>query len=123
MTKYKDIDLSFSKNSFTNDINSVQDSTAIKQSIKNIILMMKGEKSFDYDYGASVQSLIFSNPTDINISALNDIDSSLRANESRITLKRVYFDNDSVIPGLVIDYEYLLETGQVLTESTTVTIS
>ena len=123
MAKYKDIDLSFSKNSFTNDINSVQDSTAIKQSIKNIILMMKGEKSFDYEYGASIQSLLFSNPTDINISALNDIDSSLRSNESRITLKRVYFNNDPVIHGLVIDYEYSLETGQVLTESTTVTIS
>ena len=50
MAKYKDIDFKFSKNTFTGDLNVVQDSTAIKQSIKNIILTLKGERSFKYEF-------------------------------------------------------------------------
>lgn len=123
MAKYKDIDFSFSKNPFTGDLNLVQDSTSIKQSIKNILLTMRGEKSFNYNFGASIQDILFERSSDISIAILNNIDSVIRKNEPRIILKNIYFNNEGLFPSIIIDYEYTLENGQTVSETTTVTTS
>lgn len=123
MAKYKDIDFSFSKNPFTGDLNLVQDSTSIKQSIKNIVLTLRGEKSFNYNFGASVQDILFEQPDDISVTVLSAIDFAIRQNEPRITLKRVSLSNKGLFPSINIEYEYALENGQTVSETTTVTTS
>ena len=123
MAKYKDIDFSFSKNPFTGDLNLVQDSTSIKQSIKNIVLTLRGEKSFNYNFGASVQDILFEQPDDISVTVLSAIDFAIRQNEPRINLKRVSLSNKGLFPSINIEYDYTLENGQTVSETTTVTTS
>ena len=77
MAKYKDIDFKFSKNSFTGDLNVVQDSNSIKQSIKNIILTMKGERSFKYEFGSAIQRMLFEPSSVDTIPIITDVQSSL----------------------------------------------
>tara|TARA_Y100001937_G_scaffold104068_1_gene143777 strand:+ start:149 stop:586 length:438 start_codon:yes stop_codon:yes gene_type:complete len=120
MAKYIDIDFSFSRNRFTNDVNTVRDSTSIKQSLKNIILTMKGEKSFDYLFGGSAQNLLFENSGDVPMSVLNDLDSAIRKSEPRVSLKTISYQKNENIPFVKIEYEYSLEAGQTITESTTI---
>lgn len=121
MAKYKDIDFSFSVNPFTGDLNVVQDSNAIKQSLKNIIMTLKGEKSFNYTFGAAAQNILFENSGDVSMTVLNDIDSAIRNNEPRVKLNKVSLDTSGTETRIVIDYEYSLESGQTVTDTTVVT--
>jgi len=123
MAKYTDIDFSFSKNSFTGDLNKVQDSTAIRQSLKNIILSYKGEKSFDYTFGGAAQNILFEYSGDITMNVLNSIDAAIRKSEPRITLKRVALDTSGSTTSILIEYEYALSSGETATETTTITTS
>lgn len=123
MAKYTDIDFSFSKNSFTGDLNKVQDSTAIRQSLKNIILTLKGEKSFDYVFGGAAQNMLFEYSGDNTMNVLNDIDQAIRNTETRINLQKVSLDTSGVTTKIVIEYEYDLVSGDTVTETTTITTS
>jgi len=123
MAKYKDIDFNFMPNPFTGDLNLVQDSTSIKQSLKNILLTLKGEKSFNYSFGGAVQNVLFEYAGETTLSILGDIDSAIRVNEPRVNLISVSIDTSGTENKSIIDYEYVLETGQTVTETTTVTTS
>ena len=117
---YKDIDFKFSKNSFTGDLNVVQDSNAIKQSIKNIILTMKGERSFKYEFGSAIQRMLFEPSSVDTIPIITDVQSSLSSNESRITVNEINISSDNEEMKLNISYEHTLSTGDTVTEKTTV---
>ena len=52
---YTDIPMFFSRNTFTGDINLKKDATAIKESIKNIVLTMNYERPFDSEFGTTVR--------------------------------------------------------------------
>lgn len=121
MAQYKDIDFSFSKNPFSGDLNTVSGSTAIKQSLKNIILTYKGEKTFNYEFGASVQDVLFEPGNIPNIEVLSEIDVRIRTSEPRIDLKTVNYNISSATPEISIEYEYSLDNGDVATETTNVT--
>jgi len=123
MAKYKDIDFSFSRNPFTGDLNIVQDSTSIKQSIKNIILTLKGEKSFNYLFGASTQNILFEYGGDTSMTVLSDIDTAIRTNEPRVKLNKVSLNTSGTRAEIIIEYEYSIESGETVTETTTVTTS
>lgn len=120
MAQYKDIDFNFTKNSFTGDLNTVQDAMSIKQSIKNIVLSYKGERTLNYEFGASVQDVLFEPSNTPNIAILSEIDVRIRASEPRINLKSVQYDYDSLTPSIVINYEYTLENGDTAVQSTTI---
>ena len=123
MAKYLDIDFKFTKNSFTGDLNVVQDSNAIKQSIKNIVLTLKGEKSFNYEFGSAAQRMIFEPSTLEALPVANDIQNSLSSNESRITVKNIDFSTKNEEMKLNISYEHTLSNGDVVTETTSVSSS
>jgi len=120
MASYKDIDFSFSKNSFTGDLNVVNDTSAIKQAIKNIVLSLKGEKSFSYNFGAAVQRLLFEQSTDNNMTVATEIQASLSQYEPRITVTEVLFSGTNENFKIDIQYEMALANGQNYTDSTTV---
>ena len=120
MAKYKDIDFKFSKNSFTDDLNLVQDSNAIKQSIKNIVLTLKGEKSFSYEFGSAVQRILFEPSSANTLPVANDIQNTLSTNEPRIQVNEVKFSALDESMKLNITYEHVLASGQTVTETTTV---
>ena len=123
MAKYKDIDFKFSKNAFTGDLNIVQDSNAIKQSIRNIILTLKGERSFSYDFGSAVQRLLFEPSTVNTLPTANDIQNSLSVHEPRITVTDISFSSKNEEMKLNISYEHTLSNGDTVTETTSVASS
>ena len=60
MSKYKDLNLDLSTNSFTKDIAVTTDNRSITQSLTNIILTKVGERPFSSsNVAVSVQSLFF----------------------------------------------------------------
>tara|TARA_R100001510_G_C7644988_1_gene202390 strand:+ start:1275 stop:1667 length:393 start_codon:yes stop_codon:yes gene_type:complete len=60
MSKYKDLNLDLSTNSFTKDIAAVNDNRSIVQSIRNIVLTRVGERPFSSaNVGVGLQSLFF----------------------------------------------------------------
>lgn len=119
MPSYKDIDFSFSKNSFTNDLNVVEDSRSIRQSIKNILLTFRGEKSFDIDFGASLYENLFDSFDDVNIDLANKIIVTLNRYEPRIRVSKV---SPSIIGeklNITLSYTYSLG-GQTISDKATV---
>lgn len=56
---YSDLPFIASKNQFTKDINLVKDVSAIKQSIKNIIMTIRGERPFNVLFGGNPRNFLF----------------------------------------------------------------
>ena len=46
MPKYKDLNINFTKNDFTDDVNIAKDLDAIRQSVTNLCLFWFGDKPF-----------------------------------------------------------------------------
>jgi phage baseplate assembly protein W len=57
--QYRDLDLFFSRKSVSNDVNKVTDITAIKRSIRNLVLTNHYEKPFHPEIGSGVRDILF----------------------------------------------------------------
>ena len=57
--KFRDIDLDFSRNIVTNDVNVVEDVTAIKRAVKNLVQTNFYERPFHPELGCGVRELLF----------------------------------------------------------------
>ena len=57
--QWSDLDLFFSKNSTTKDVSKVTDITAVKRSIRNLILTNYYEKPFHPEIGSGVRGMLF----------------------------------------------------------------
>ena len=58
---FRDFSLTFEKNAVTNDVLSLNNEAAIKESVKNIVLYNFYEKPFDPYFGGNVIGLLFEN--------------------------------------------------------------
>lgn len=56
---FRDISMSFGVHPKTNDVSSVYNDQAIKQSLKNLIMTAPGEKLYNPDFGCRVSQLLF----------------------------------------------------------------
>ena len=63
--QYKDLDLFFSKKSVSNDVNTVTDITAVKRSVRNLVLTNHYEKPFHPEIGSGVRDILFEPMTPI----------------------------------------------------------
>jgi hypothetical protein len=82
---YKDLDFSFKQNPNTNDVGIKKDNAAVIQSVLNILRTNKGERPFNYYFGANLRQYLFENMT--NITAANmatSINTALKNYEPRI---------------------------------------
>ena len=66
---YKDLDLDFSRNIVTNDVNKLTDVEAVKRSVRNLINTNHYERPFHPEIGSDVRALLFENMTPLT--ALN----------------------------------------------------
>jgi phage baseplate assembly protein W len=57
--RFDDLLISMKKNAFTDDVSTVKNDNAIKQSIKNLVLTTPGEKHFQPNVGSRVFNLLF----------------------------------------------------------------
>ena len=56
---YKDLDLDFSRNIVTNDVNKLTDVEAVKRSVRNLINTNHYERPFHPEIGSDVRSMLF----------------------------------------------------------------
>ena len=93
---FKDINLSFKRHPVTNDLVVIKNEDAIKQSVKNIIFTILGEKPFLPLFGSKMNSALFELDTNFNETKISDeISSVLLNNEPRISNILVSVSNPS----------------------------
>ena len=121
MADYTDINFNFSKNSFTSDVNLSIDSSAIKQSIKNILLSFPGEKSFKPNFGGELEKYTFESASIANTTLSLDILELLNTYEPRINVKTVNPEYKNGYLELKINYSYRFG-NDIINETTVVTL-
>lgn len=90
---FADIPMFFTRNSFTNDLNVKKDLTAIRESIKNIVLTNKGERAFDYDFGGNIYALLFENLDRVELYGFKiQLANMIAMYEPRVNVNEIYFD-------------------------------
>ena len=83
---FRDFSLTFEKNAVTNDILSLKNEAAIKESVKNIVLYNFYEKPFDPFFGGNILGLLFENSTPTMVLEVKKrIEQSIEIHEPRVT--------------------------------------
>ena len=83
---FRDFSLTFEKNAVTNDILSLKNEAAIKESVKNIVLYNFYEKPFDPFFGGNIIGLLFENSTPTMVLEVKSrIERSIEIQEPRVT--------------------------------------
>ena len=104
---FKDINLSFKRHPVTNDLVVIKNEDAIKQSVKNIIFTILGEKPFLPLFGSKLNSALFELDTNFNETKISDeISSVLLNNEPRISNILVSVSNPSDTHELNVTNQY-----------------
>lgn len=117
---YVDIPFFLSMNPFTNDFNVVKELSAIRQSVKNIIMTNKGERYFNDYFGCNIYASLFENfDYTMVISLQSRIANNLELYEPRIVVNDVRVLNDAennslnIIVDIGVKYTNLLDTIQI----------
>ena len=83
---FRDFSLTFEKNAVTNDVLSLKNEAAIKESVKNIVLYNFYEKPFNPFFGGNILGLLFENSTPTMVLEVkNRLEQSIEINEPRVT--------------------------------------
>lgn len=87
---YKDIDLAFTANPQTKDINKKLDINAVKQSLKTLLFTQFGERLFQPDIGSPLHGLLFEPVDPITTEAIRDaIENTIQNNEPRVKISKI----------------------------------
>lgn len=87
---YSDLPFIISKNQFTNDVNLVKDVSAIKQSLKNIVMTIRGERPFNVLFGGNPRNFLFDTLDILIIDECKKlIVNSIASFESRVEIKDI----------------------------------
>ena len=70
--KYSDVVINFIDNPTTGDIGKLNAINSVKNSVKNSILVEKGEKPFNPFFGSNIRNLLFENFTPVTLSNVRD---------------------------------------------------
>ena len=88
--KFRDIDLSFSRNTVTNDVNVIEDVIAIKRAVKNLVQTNHYERPFHPEIGSNLRGMLFENITPQMTHAISkQIDLLLKNFEPRCRLVQI----------------------------------
>ena len=107
---FRDIDLDFSRNAVTNDVNVVEDVIAVKRSLRNLIQTNFYERPFQPELGCGIRELLFENFTPMTKVFLErKIEEVIVNYEPRVQLQNVAVDDDQDKNRLVVDiYFYVV---------------
>ena len=107
---FRDLDLDFTRNPVTNDVNVVEDVIAIKRAVKNLVQTNFYDRPFHPELGCGVRELLFENFTPMTrIFLQRKIEEVLENYEPRISLQNVAVDDDQDGNRLVVDiYFYVI---------------
>lgn len=109
MPRYSDLDFNFTLNPVTDDVSKRNDNNAIRQSIKNLILMRRYDNPFHPKISSQVPEQLFDNITPSTSSILQRaITYTLENFEPRITINNVTVDTESRENAVVVILEYTI---------------
>ena len=108
--RFRDIDLDFSRNAVTNDVNIVEDVIAVKRAVKNLVQTNFYERPFQPELGCGIRELLFEPFTPMTkVFLQRKIEEVLINYEPRINLVNVAVDDDQDNNRLVVDiYFYVV---------------
>ena len=109
---FKDLSVTFKKHPMTDDLLSVKDKTAIKQSIISLLLTEKRERLFNPDLGSSISRMLFE-PLDFASAAIirSEIGETLSNYEPRIVAEEIICTPDLKNNGFEVEIHYRI-TGR-----------
>ena len=123
MSKYKDLNLSLDRNSFTGDISVTTDANAIRQSLSNILLTRESERPFSSSpVGVGLEQLLF----DVDVSSSKFVFIKQRAKELINKYEPRVIYNDMIITNydtvkddgvIKLEVKYTIKTGKPDTQS------
>ena len=106
---FRDFSLTFEKNAVTNDVLSLKNEAAIKESVKNIVLYNFYEKPFNPFFGGNIIGLLFENSTPtLELEVKNRISNSVEVYEPRVTAVTVDVDFEEDRNELNCGIQYLI---------------
>ena len=107
---FRDLDLDFTRNAVTNDVNVVEDVIAVKRSLRNLVQTNFYERPFQPEFGCGVRELLFENFTPMTKVFLErKIEEVIVNYEPRVNLQNVAVDDDQDKNRLVVDiYFYVV---------------
>ena len=107
---FSDIDLDFTRNLVTSDVATVDNVTAVKRSVKNLIQTNFYERPFNPELGCGIRELLFENFTPMTKVFLErKIEEVIVNYEPRVNLQNVAVDDDQDRNRLVVDiYFYVV---------------
>ena len=107
---FRDLDLDFTRNAVTNDVNVVEDVIAVKRSLRNLIQTNFYERPFQPELCCGVRELLFENFTPMTKVFLErKIEEVIVNYEPRVNLQNVAVDDDQDKNRLVVDiYFYVV---------------
>ena len=95
-----DLDLNFSRNAFSGDVNLISGEPAIRRAIKSLLLLKPNEKPFHPEINPGISELLFENATPVVImEATNRIKEAIIRYEPRISSSKVdiYYDDANTV--------------------------
>lgn len=93
---YADLDLRFRVNPNTRDIRPVKDISAIKNSVRNLLLTNKLERPFQPDLGSNLTKLLFEPADPVTVGLIKeDIAITLANNEPRVRVTDIQVEDYS----------------------------
>ena len=123
MSKYKDLNLSLDRNSFTGDISVTTDGNAIRQSLSNILLTKENERPFSSSpVGVGLEQLLF----DVDVKSSKFVFIKQRAKdlinryEQRVIYGDLMIENIDTVKDdgkMEVVLEYTIKTGKPDTQS------
>tara|TARA_Y100000994_G_scaffold69964_1_gene57162 strand:+ start:451 stop:876 length:426 start_codon:yes stop_codon:yes gene_type:complete len=107
---FRDLDLDFTRNAVTNDVNVVEDVISVKRAVKNLVQTNFYERPFQPELGCGVRELLFENFTPMTKVFLErKIEEVIVNYEPRVNLQNVAVDDDQDKNRLVVDiYFYVV---------------
>ena len=108
--KFRDIDLDFSRNAVTNDVNIVEDVIAVKRALRNLVQTNFYERPFQPELGCGIRELLFEPFTPMTkVFIERKIEEVIVNYEPRVNLQNVAVDDDQDRNRLVVDiYFYVV---------------
>jgi len=114
---FKDIAVSFNANPSTGDFGVVRNENAIKQSVRNLICTMYGERPFQDEIGSRVRELLFEPWDPFSVDSMKgEIYNCLQRLEPRIEVTSIDLRDDSDINSIQVAIEYTI-VGQEVQQS------
>ena len=117
---FRDLDLDFSRNAVTNDVNVVEDVVAVKRALRNLIQTNFYERPFQPELGCGIRELLFEPYSPLTAVFLKrKISEVITNHEPRVRLEDISLDDDPDRNRLKVDlYFYVVGVNEPQTVST-----